>query len=141
MLRLGESDRACTEHLALTLTPDGVEHIQMLGGTLSVLSSAAFPSPGGANRSLEVEFDGATVTVREANVATPLLDGIAVGMLGGGGVGFSVAEETEFRLDFVDLQYSQGGGVLRGRYAYDLLGRRVYKEVKDRVHVGGSQRT
>lgn len=84
MLRLGEPDRACTEYLALTLTPDGIELIQMLGGTLSVLSSAAFPSPGGANRSLEVEFDGATVTVREANVATPLLDAIPVGVLGGG---------------------------------------------------------
>lgn len=97
-------------------------------------------NPGRANRGLEVEFDGATVTVREANVATPLLDGITVGVLGGGFLGFSVAEETAFRLDFVDLQNSQGGGVLTGSYAYDLLGRRVYKEVKDRVHVG-SQRT
>ncbi len=141
MLRLGEPDRSCPEYLALTLTPNGVELIQMLGGELSVLGSAAFPNPREANRGLEVEFDGPTVTVREANVSTPLLDGITVGVIGGGFPGFSVAEETELRRDFVDLQNSQGGGVLRGRYAYDPLGRRVYKEVNDQVYAGvaGSQ--
>lgn len=113
----------------------------MLGGTLSVLGSASFPNPGGSIRGLEVEFGGATVTVRETNVATPLLDGITVGVLGGGFVGFFVAEETAFLLDFVDLQNSEGGGVLTGRYGYDPLGRRVYKEANDRVYAGvaGSQ--